>query len=144
MRAPVTDVAKQASSTQYYWAGLLSSRSSPADDRGLKLHSRSKTKPAMTSSDVIASVSANASEAALLVASLMLFSLDPGMTHRCASAQITASFSTRNAPSTLFAVIKSRSANIDGAKVEQQYGGILARAQPVCAPVMEFSKQRSA
>jgi hypothetical protein len=30
------------------------------------------------------------------------------------------------------------SANIDRAKVEQQYGAILARAQPICARVMEF------
>jgi hypothetical protein len=35
------------------------------------------------------------------------------------------------------------SANIDDAKVDQQYGGILARAQPVCARVMEFSKRIS-
>ena len=40
--------------------------------------------PAMTSIAVTASICANASEAALLVASFMLFSLDLGVTHRCA------------------------------------------------------------
>jgi hypothetical protein len=92
----------------------------------------------MTSSDVTARICASAAEAALLVASFMLFSLDPGMVQPCASAQMTASFSTRNAPSKLFALKSPHSASIDGSKVEQQYGGILARAQPVCAPVMEF------
>jgi hypothetical protein len=30
------------------------------------------------------------------------------------------------------------SANIDSLKVEQYYGGILARPQPICAHGMEF------
>jgi hypothetical protein len=34
--------------------------------------------------------------------------------------------------------LSPHSANIDRAKFEQQYGGILARAQPVCARGMEF------
>jgi hypothetical protein len=68
----------------------------------------------------------------------MLFSLDPGMTHRCASARTTAIFFFSERPTSAFATKSPHSANIDRRKFEQQYGGILARAQPVCAPVMEF------
>jgi hypothetical protein len=39
---------------------------------------------AMTSIAITASICASASEAALLVASFMPFSLDSGVTHRCA------------------------------------------------------------
>jgi len=41
-------------------------------------------------------------------------------------------------PTSAFATKSPHSANIDRRKFEQQYGGILARTQPVCAPVMEF------
>jgi hypothetical protein len=46
-------------------------------------------KLAMTSIAVTASICASASEAALLVASFMQFSLDLGVTHRCARARTT-------------------------------------------------------
>jgi hypothetical protein len=52
----------------------------------------------MTSIAVTASVCASASEAALLVASFIPFSLDLGMTHRHANARATARFLTRNTP----------------------------------------------
>jgi hypothetical protein len=97
----------------------------------------------MTSIAVTASICANASEAALLVASFMPFSLDLGMTHRCARARATVKFVTRNTPRRVYALTSPHSANIDNDKVDQQYGGILARAQPVCARVMEFSKRIS-
>jgi hypothetical protein len=97
----------------------------------------------MTSIAVTASICASASEVALLVASFMSFSLNLGVTHRCASARTKVKFITRNTPRRLFALTSPHSANIDGAKVDQQYGGILARAQPVCARVMEFSKRIS-
>jgi hypothetical protein len=35
------------------------------------------------------------------------------------------------------------SANIDRVRIDYQYGGILARSQPVCARGMEFWKQTS-
>jgi hypothetical protein len=35
-------------------------------------------------------------------------------------------------------ILSPHSANIDRDKVEQQYGAILAYAQPICARVMEF------
>jgi hypothetical protein len=41
-------------------------------------------------------------------------------------------------PATSIRLLRPHSANIDSAKVEQQYGGILARAQPVCARGMDF------
>jgi hypothetical protein len=97
----------------------------------------------MMSIAVTASICANASEAALLVASFMPFSLDLGMTHRCARARTKVKFVTRDTPRRVFAFASPHSANIDDAKVDQQYGGILARAQPVCARGMEFSKRIS-
>jgi hypothetical protein len=97
----------------------------------------------MTSIAVTASICASASEVALLVASFMSFSLDLGMNHRCTRARAMVKFNTRNTPRRLFALTSPHSANIDGDKVDQQYGGILARAQPVCARVMEFSKRIS-
>jgi hypothetical protein len=41
-------------------------------------------------------------------------------------------------PTTSIRLLSPHSANIDSAKLEQQCGGILARAQPVCARLMEF------
>lgn len=49
---------------------------------------------------------------------------------------------TRNTPRRIFALTSPHSANIDHAKVDQQYGGILARVQPTCARVMEFRSRR--
>jgi hypothetical protein len=98
-------------------------------------------KLAMTSIAVTASVCASASEAALLVASFMSFSLDLGMSHRCASALTTVTIFTRNTPRRVFALMSPHSANIDRAKVERQCGGILAHAQPVCAGVVTFLKR---
>src|SRR5882757_865946 len=100
----------------------------------------------MTSIAVTASICASASEAALLVASFMPFSLDLasqdlGMTHRCAKAPATVICFTRNTPRRVFALTSPHSANIDRARIDHQYGGILARSQPVCAHRMEFWKQ---
>jgi hypothetical protein len=39
--------------------------------------------------------------------------------------------------------LSPHSANIDRARIDHQYGGILARSQPVCAHGMEFWKQTS-
>src|ERR1700676_578876 len=97
-------------------------------------------KLAMTSIAVTASVCASASEAALLVASFMQFSLDSGTSHRRPRTLMTRSIVTRNTARRVFALTSPHSANIDSAKVEQQYGGILARMQPVCARGMDFSK----
>jgi hypothetical protein len=41
-------------------------------------------------------------------------------------------------PTTSSPDLSPHSANIDLARVDQQYGAILARAQPICARVMEF------
>ena len=46
--------------------------------------------------------------------------------------------STRNTPRRVFALTSPHSANIDRARLEQYYGGILAHPQPVCAGVMTF------
>ena len=93
----------------------------------------------MTSIAVIASVCASTSEAALLVACFMTFSLNLGMIHRRARARMMVNIFTRNTPRRVFAwILSPHSANIDRARVEQQYGAILARAQPICARVMEF------
>src|ERR1700733_8522144 len=67
-----------------------------------------------------------------------IFSLDLGMTHRCAKALTTARLSTRNTPRRVFALTSPHSANIDRARVEQYYGGNLAQPQPVCAAAMTF------
>src|SRR5258705_6696476 len=91
----------------------------------------------MTSIAVIASICANASEAALLVACFMPFSLDLGVTQRGAKRASDGQI-TRNTPRRVFALTSPHSANIDRARVEQQYGGNLARPQPVCAGVVEF------
>ena len=48
------------------------------------IHRQWKIMLAMTSIAITASICASASEAALLVASFMPFSLDSGVTHRCA------------------------------------------------------------
>src|SRR5712671_705377 len=92
----------------------------------------------MTSIAVTASICANASEAALLVACFIPFSLDLGMTHRGARRALTVRLFTRNTPRRVFALTSPHSANIDRARVEQQCGGNLARPQPVCAGVVEF------
>src|SRR5258707_4659914 len=62
---------------------------------------------AMTSIAVTASICASASEAALLVASFMPFSLDPGVTHRCARTRERRPWFTRNTPRRVFALIES-------------------------------------
>src|SRR5260370_32062786 len=62
---------------------------------------------AMTSIAVTASICASASEAALLVASFMPFSLDPGVTHRCARERARRPWFTRNPPRRVFALIES-------------------------------------
>src|SRR5664279_5794418 len=102
----------------------------------------------MTSIAVTASICASASEAALLVASFMPFSLDLasqdlGATHRCADTPRRSGIFTRNTPRRVFALLSPHSANIDRARIDHQYGGILARSQPVCARGMEFWKQPS-
>src|SRR5664279_2333854 len=66
----------------------------------------------MTSIAVTASICASASEAALLLASFMPFSLDLasqdlGMTHRCADAPATVICFTRNTPRRVFALVES-------------------------------------
>src|SRR5664279_662921 len=105
----------------------------------------------MTSIAVTASICASASEAALLVASFMPFSLDSvsqvlasqdlGMTHRCADA-LRRSHVLLGTPRDEYSLLLSpHSANIDRARIDHQYGGILARSQPVCAHEMEFWKQ---
>src|ERR1700704_3541182 len=81
----------------------------------------------MTSIAVTASICANASEAALLVACFMRVSLDLGMTHRGARRALTVRLFTRNTPRRVFALTSPHSANIDRAKVEQYCGGILTR-----------------
>src|SRR5215469_5390092 len=96
----------------------------------------------MTSIAVTASICANTSEAALLVASFMPFSFGlprPGRDSSLpAKARLSVLF-TRNTPPRVFALTSPHSANIDRAKVDQQYGGILARLQPVYAREKEFS-----
>jgi len=95
----------------------------------------------MTSMAVTASICASTSEAALLVASFMLFSLDLGMTHRCPQRPDDPVCFTRNTPRRVFALTSPHSANIDHAKFDQQCGGILARLQPVYARGKEFWKR---
>src|SRR5258705_5377148 len=62
---------------------------------------------AMPTIAVTASICASASEAALLVASFMPFSLDPGVTHRCARTRERRPWFTRNTPRRVFALIES-------------------------------------
>ena len=95
----------------------------------------------MTSIAVTASICASASEAALLLASFMQFSLDLGMIHRCPLRPDDPVGFTRNTPRRVFALTSPHSANIDRPKVEQQYGGNLARVQPVYARREEFWKR---
>src|SRR3954453_3295219 len=99
----------------------------------------------MTSIAVTASVCANASEAALLVASFMSNSLDLGMIHhgpRRPDRSII--FYSEHPARRVFALTSPHSANIDRAKFEQQCGGILAHAQQVCARGMTiFERFRS-
>ena len=72
------------------------------------LHRQWKMMLAITSIAVTANICASASEAALLVASFMPFSLDSGVTHRCARRRERRSeFYTRNTPRRLFALIES-------------------------------------
>ena len=87
-------------------------------------------KLAMTSIAVTASICANASEAALLVASFMPFSLDLGVTHRCAKRFRRSSFLLGTPRDEYSLSLSPHSANIDRAKFEQQCGGILT--QPCC------------
>src|SRR6266404_7230213 len=62
---------------------------------------------AMTSIAVTASICASASEAALLVASFKPFSLDSGVTHRCARTRERRPWFTRNTPRRVFALTES-------------------------------------
>ncbi len=72
----------------------------------------------MTSIAVTASMCASASELALLVASLMSFSLDLGTTHRCAKhAHDGRNFYSEH-PRRVFASTSPHSANIDHVSVE--------------------------
>ena len=74
---------------------------------------------AMTSIAVTASICASASEAALLVASFMRFSLDPGVTHRCARTREQRSeFYSEHPTTSIRFDLSPHSANIDRAKVE--------------------------
>jgi hypothetical protein len=92
----------------------------------------------MTSMAVTASSCASASEAAFLVASFMQFSLDLGMTHRCAETRTTDRV-LLGTPHDEYSLDRVPThANIDRLSVEQQCGGILARMQPVYARGMEF------
>jgi hypothetical protein len=93
---------------------------------------------AMTSMAVTASICASTSEAALLVASFMRFSLDLGMTRLPENGPDDSAGFTRNTPQRVFALMSPHSANIDGGKIDQQCGGILARLQPVYALEKEF------
>src|SRR6476620_9682602 len=72
------------------------------------VHRQWKIMLAMTSIAITASICASASEAALLVASFMPFSLDSGVTHCCARRRESEGQSfTRNTPRRLFALIES-------------------------------------
>ena len=85
----------------------------------------------MTSNAVTASICASASEAALLVASFMPYSLDLGRTHRCVTSTQDGPWFLLGTPRDEYSLLLSpHSANIDRAKVEQQCGGILAQTQP--------------
>ena len=76
-------------------------------------------KLAMTSIAVTASICASASEAALLVAPFMRFSLNLGVTHRGAeSASDGRNFYSEH-PATKIRSTSPHSANIDCTKVEQ-------------------------
>ena len=104
----------------------------------------------MTSIALTASICASASEAARLVAVFMLVSLDLsrsrfgplglllGMTHRGAERASDGQILYSEHPSTRFACSSPHSANIDRLKVEQYYGGNLARVQPDCAGEKEL------
>src|SRR5437762_4515130 len=104
----------------------------------------------MTSIALTASICASASEAARLVAVFMLVSLDLsrsrfgplglllGMTHRGAGRASDGQILYSEHPSTRFACSSPHSANIDRLKVEQYYGGNLARVQPDCAGEKEL------
>jgi len=93
----------------------------------------------MTSIAVTASICASTSEAALLVASFMRFSLNLGMIRRC-PLRLDDPVGILGTPHDEYSLLTSpHSANIDSPKVEQQCGGILARLQPVYAREKEFS-----
>src|SRR5438874_11742024 len=104
----------------------------------------------MTSIALTASTCASASDAAGLVAVFMLVSLDLsrsrfgplglllGMTHRGAGRASDGQILYSEHPSTRFACSSPHSANIDRLKVEQYYGGNLARVQPDCAGEKEL------
>ena len=74
-------------------------------------------KLAITSIAVTASICANASEANLLGASFMPFSLDLGASHRCPGRGLTAQYFYSEHPSTTLALMTPQSANIDSAKI---------------------------
>ena len=77
-------------------------------------------KLAMTSIAVTASICASASEAALLVASFMQFSLDSGTSHRGPRRLDDTIYVLLGTPRDEYSLrLSPHSANIDGAKVEQ-------------------------
>ena len=75
-------------------------------------------KLAMTSIAVTASICANASEADLLVASFMPFSLDLGTSHRCPAKAGWLKYFYSEHPSTIFAFMTPQSATIDSGKID--------------------------
>ena len=97
----------------------------------------------MTSMAVTASICASTSEFALLVASFMRFPLDSSPQTRgrfiVAREGSTIRFAVLGTPLDEYSLLASpHSANTDGAKVDQQCGGNLARLQPVYARAREF------
>ena len=86
---------------------------------------------AMTSMAVTASICANASELALLVASFMpVFSLNLGVTHRGAKTRNDRQNFYSEHPASSTCLDESPLGNVDCAKVEQYCGGNLTRAWP--------------
>ena len=72
----------------------------------------------MTSIAATASICAGISEAALLVASFMPFSLDLGASHRCPGKGLTAQTFLLGTPLDDLRLMTPQSANIDNAKID--------------------------
>jgi hypothetical protein len=75
-------------------------------------------KLAITSIAVTASICANASEANLLGACFMPFSLDLGASHRCPGTGLTAQTFLLGTPLDDIRLMTPQSANIDSAKID--------------------------
>jgi hypothetical protein len=75
-------------------------------------------KLAITSIAVTASICANASEANLLGATFMPFSLDLGASHRCPGKGLTAQIFLLGTPLDDIRLMTPQSANIDSAKID--------------------------